>query len=101
MNRSKFTSTVKELKNKIENTTDKKIRMKFLNFLKRGEQDMEVLTLNIKNKNTSEKLLWFLKHFEEDGVEIIKKEDLEDLKLLTATRNETAIPFEEYLENGN
>ena len=62
---------------------------------------METLTLNIKNKQTSEKILWFLKHFEKDGVEIIEREDWEDLKLLSATRDEEAISFEEYLENEN
>jgi hypothetical protein len=49
---------------------------------------METLTLNIRNKQTSEKILWFLKHFEKDGVEIIEREDWEDLKLLAATRNQ-------------
>ena len=56
---------------------------------------METLTLNIKNKQTSEKILWFLKHFEQEGVEIIEKEDLEDLKLLAKTRKEETISFDE------
>ena len=60
---------------------------------------METLTLNIKNKQTSEKILWFLKHFEQEGVEIIEKEDLEDLKLLAETRKEETISFDEYIEN--
>ena len=68
---------------------------------KKGVKEMETLTLNIRNKQTSEKILWFLKHFEKDGVEIIEKEDWEDLKLLAATRDEETISFEEYLENEN
>ena len=68
---------------------------------KKGVKEMETLTLNIRNKQTSEKILWFLKHFEKDGVEIIEREDWEDLKLLAATRDEETISFEEYLENEN
>lgn len=60
---------------------------------------METLTLNIKNKEISEKILWFLKHFEQDGVEIIEREDLEDLKLLAETRKEETISFDEYIRN--
>jgi len=60
---------------------------------------METLTLNIKNKQILEKILWFLKDFEQDGVEIIEKEDLEDLKLLAETRKEETISFDEYLKN--
>ena len=62
---------------------------------------METLTLNIKNKQTSEKILWFLKHFEKDEVEIIEREDWEDWKLLVSTRGEESISFEEYLKNEN
>jgi len=45
--------------------------------------------------------MWFLKHLKNDGLEIISKEDMDDLKLLKATRKEESIPFDEYLENGN
>jgi hypothetical protein len=62
---------------------------------------METLTLNIKDKQVSEKILWFLEHFKDDGVEIIEKDDLEDLKLLTKTRDEESISFDEYLKNEN
>ena len=62
---------------------------------------METLTLNIKNKQTSEKILWFLKHFEKDEVEIIEREDWEDWKFLVSTRGEESISFEEYLKNEN
>jgi len=62
---------------------------------------MQTLTINIKESKTSEKVLWFLKHLEKDGVEIVSQEDLNDLKLTIATRNEPHISFEEYLKNEN
>jgi len=43
--------------------------------------------------------LWFLKHLESEGVEIIAEEDIEDLKLVAATRGEESITFTEYLKN--
>ena len=45
--------------------------------------------------------MWFLEHLKSDGLEIISKEDIDDLKLLKATRKEESIPFNEYLENEN
>lgn len=32
------------------------------------------IVINVYNENILEKLLWLLKHFEKDGVEIIKEE---------------------------
>ena len=60
---------------------------------------MQSITLNIKNKDTSEKLIWLLEHFGKDEIEIVEREDIEDLKLLAETRGEESIPFEEYLKN--
>lgn len=62
---------------------------------------MQSLTINIKNEALVEKVIWLLDHFKNDGLEIISKEDIEDLKLLSATRNEESISFEEYLKNAN
>ena len=62
---------------------------------------MQTLTINIKNDSVMEKVVWLLEHFKNDGVEIAEKEDIEDLKLLKATRKEEKIPFEEYLKNEN
>ncbi|MDD3855962.1 MAG: hypothetical protein WC279_06085 [Sulfurimonas sp.] len=62
---------------------------------------MQSLTINIKNEALVEKVIWLLDHFKNDGLEIISKEDIEDLKLLSATRNEESISFEEYLKNDN
>lgn len=62
---------------------------------------MEAITININNPSLTEKVTWFLKHLEADGLEIISKEELEDLKALTATRHEESIPFEDYLNDEN
>lgn len=62
---------------------------------------MYSITLNIKNKQLVEKVSWLLEHFKNDGVEIVSKEDVEDFKLLIATRDEESIPFDEYLKNEN
>ena len=62
---------------------------------------MQTLIINIKESKTSEKVLCFLKHLENDGVEIVSQEDLNDLKCIVATRNESHISFEEYLKNEN
>jgi len=46
---------------------------------------VQTLTINVKDSQTAEKIVWFLQHLQQDGVEIVEKEDLEDLKALTAT----------------
>ena len=60
---------------------------------------MKTVTITIKNEETKERIIWFLKHLESEGVEILSQEDIEDLKLLAATRGEESIPFSEYLKN--
>ncbi|MEA3330120.1 MAG: hypothetical protein U9Q29_00300 [Campylobacterota bacterium] len=62
---------------------------------------MQTLTINIQNETLTEKVLWMLEHFKSDGLEISSKEDIEDLKILKATRNEETISFENYLKNEN
>ncbi len=62
---------------------------------------MQAITINVKDKNTGEKIIWFLNRLKDDGVEILSQEDFEDLKLLAATRNEKSIPFDEYLKSEN
>ena len=62
---------------------------------------MQTLTINIKDKTLMEKVLWLLEHFKKDGLEISSKEDLEDLKLLKATRNEETISLDDYFKNEN
>lgn len=58
---------------------------------------MKSLILNIQNDSVAEKVLWMLEHFKDDGLEIISKDDLDDLKVIKETRNEESISFEEYL----
>jgi len=60
---------------------------------------MQTVTLNIKNETLFEKVMWLLEHLKNDGLEIVSQEDLDDLKLLKATRGEETISFEEYLKN--
>jgi len=62
---------------------------------------MQTLTINIANDTLVDKVMWLLEHFKNDGLEIVSKEDIEDLKLLKATREEETLPFEEYLKNEN
>jgi len=62
---------------------------------------MQTLTINIQDESLAEKVLWILEHFKNDGLEIVSKEDIDDLKLLKKTREEESIPFEEYLKNEN
>ena len=62
---------------------------------------MHSLTINIHNETIIEKVVWLLEHFKNDGLEIVDKEDIEDLKLLSITRDEESISFEEYLKNEN
>ena len=62
---------------------------------------MQTLTINIANDTLLDKVMWLLEHFKNDGLEIVSKEDIEDLKLLKATREEATLSFEEYLKNEN
>ena len=60
---------------------------------------MHSITINIRDEQLVEKVTWMLEHFKGEGLEIISKEDSEDLKLLKATRNEQAVSFEDYLND--
>ncbi|MES9903118.1 MAG: hypothetical protein ABW168_10585 [Sedimenticola sp.] len=60
---------------------------------------MQTITINIENEQTAEKVTWLLEHFKNDGVEILSRENLDDLKLLKSTRGETTTPLDDYLNN--
>ena len=62
---------------------------------------MKSIVINIKDDNLVDKVLWLLDHFKNDGLEVVSKEDMEDLKLLKETRNDEKINFEDYLKNAN
>ena len=57
--------------------------------------------MNITNDILVKKVVFLLEHFKNNGLDIILKEDIEDVKLLKATREEETISFEEYLKNEN
>ncbi len=65
------------------------------------EMKMQSITININNDKLVDKVTWLLEHFKDDGLEIVSKEDMDDLKLLKATRDEKSIPFYEYIKNEN
>jgi len=62
---------------------------------------MQSITINISNDKLATKVTWLLEHFKDDGLEIVSREDLDDLKLLAATRDEDSISFDDYLNNGD
>lgn len=62
---------------------------------------MRSMTINISNDRLADKIIWLLEHFKDEGLEIISKEDMDDLRLLRATRNEDSVPFDEYMKNEN
>ena len=62
---------------------------------------MKSITININNDKLANKVIKLLKSFRNEGLEIVSKEDMNDLKLLKATRNEESVSFDEYLENEN
>jgi hypothetical protein len=62
---------------------------------------MQSITINISNDKLAEKVTWLLEHFKNGGLEIVSREDTDDLKLLKATRKEKSVPFDEYLKNEN
>ena len=49
---------------------------------------MQSITININNDKLVDKVTWFLEHLKNDGLEIVSKKDMDDFKLLKATRNE-------------
>jgi hypothetical protein len=59
---------------------------------------MKTITININNEKLADKVTWLLEHLKQDGLEIVSKEDLDDLKLLMETRKDKAVPFDEYLK---
>jgi len=62
---------------------------------------MKSITININNDKLADKVMHILKSFKDEGLEIVSKEDMNDLKLLKATRKEESISFDEYLKDGD
>ncbi len=60
---------------------------------------MQSITINVKDKQLADKVTWLLEHFQDDGLEIVSREDIDDLKLLKATRNEKTVSLDDYLKD--
>ena len=41
---------------------------------------MKSITININNAKLADKIIWLLEHFKNEGLEIVSKEDMDDLK---------------------
>ncbi|HDR52095.1 MAG TPA: hypothetical protein ENN90_10845 [Mariniphaga anaerophila] len=57
------------------------------------------MTININNDILADKVIGLLEFLKNEGLEIVSREDMEDLKLLKATREEESVSFEDYLKN--
>lgn len=62
---------------------------------------MQTITININNDQLIDKVTSFLNHLKKDGLEVVSREDWDDLKLLKSTREEDSISIDEYMENEN
>jgi Txe/YoeB family toxin of Txe-Axe toxin-antitoxin module len=60
------------------------------------ETIMQSITINISNDKLAEKITRLLEHFKNDGLEIMSKKDMDDLKLLKATRREKVFSFNKF-----
>jgi hypothetical protein len=60
---------------------------------------MKSVTINFKNEKLAEKVIGLLEFLKNEGLEIVSKEDMEDLKLLKASRSDESISFDQYLKN--
>ena len=58
---------------------------------------MQAITINVRDHKLADKVTWLLEHFRDDGLEIVSREDIENLKMLKATRGEETVSFEDYL----
>jgi hypothetical protein len=62
---------------------------------------MKTITINVRNEALLDKVTWLLEHFRDEGLEIVEKEDLDDLKAIHTTRGEESIPFSDYLNDAH
>ncbi len=60
---------------------------------------MKSITINISNDKLAKKVFDMLSGLKHEGLEIVNKEDFEDLKMLRHTRKEESMSFEDYLKN--
>lgn len=62
---------------------------------------MKSITINIKNDKLADKVIGLLEFLKNEGLEIVSKEDVDDLKLLKETRDEESVSLEDYLKDEN
>lgn len=62
---------------------------------------MQSLTINVHNEQLFSKVMWLLEHFKQEALEIVDREDMTDLKMLSETRHEETVPFDEYLKHAH
>jgi hypothetical protein len=62
---------------------------------------MQSITINIDNDKLADKITWLLEHFQGEGLEIVSKEDMDDLKLLKVTRSDDSISFDDYMRHAD
>jgi DNA-binding winged helix-turn-helix (wHTH) protein len=62
---------------------------------------MKTITINIKNDKLADKVIGLLEFLKNEGLEIVSKEDIDDLKLLKETRGEESVSLEDYLKDEN
>ena len=62
---------------------------------------MKSITINIKNDKLADKVIGLLEFLKNEGLEIVSKEDIEDLKLLKETRDEESVSLDDYLKDEN
>ena len=62
---------------------------------------MQSITINIDNDKLADKITWLLEHFQGEGLEIVSKEDMDDLKMLKATRSDDSISFDDYMRHAD
>ncbi len=62
---------------------------------------MQSLTINVHNEQLFSKVMWLLEHFKQEGLEIVDREDMTDLKILAETRHEGIVPFDVYFKRAH
>lgn len=62
---------------------------------------MKSITINIKNEELADKVIGLLEFLKNEGLEIVTKEDVDDLKLIKETRGEESVSLDDYLKDEN
>jgi hypothetical protein len=62
---------------------------------------MKSITINIKNEELADKVIGLLEFLKNEGLEIVSKEDVDDLKLIKETRGEESVSLDDYLKDEN